>query len=147
MPVTGYVYNSFKRAVLMGSFKFESTQAGTTPIYVALVTGTYVPDIDTHDYFDDVSTWQVAGVAYTTPGAIVTITTSVDTVNNLCKIDGPDITWPESTLQARFAVLFGSVGLAAVCPLIAYFDFGADTASVAGSFTVAWHANGILNFT
>ena len=147
MAVTGYIYNSFKRALLMGSFTFDTTAAGTTPVYVALVNNSYSPDIDTHDYWNDVSTYEVTGVSYTTPGAIVTLTSSVDTSNNLAKLDGPDITWPNSTISARYAVLFGSVGAAAACPLIAYYDFGAETASVAGSFTITWHANGILQLT
>ena len=148
--VTGGIYNYFKRAVLMGSFKLEGTQANTTPIYCALLNNSYSPDVDNHKYLADCapSSFEVGGAGYSTGGAALSSpVTAIDDAGNYCKLDATDWTLGNATITARYGVLYSSVGAASACPLIAYFDFGADQSASAGNFTITWASGGILQLT
>lgn len=133
------VYNSAKTGFLKGDIDLDA------PCNVALVTSTYTPNIDTHDFFNDVTN-EVAGSGYVAGGITLSSTTVIlDTTGDEAEFDAADITWATSTLTARGAVLYRNTGTAATSPLIAYFDFGSDQASSTGNFTIAWNSEGLLN--
>lgn len=133
------VYNSAKVKLLKGDIDLDS------PCNVALVTSTYTPNIDTHDFFDDVTN-EVAGSGYVAGGITLSSTTVIlDTTGDEAEFDAADITWATSTLTARGAVLYRNTGTPGTSPLIAYFDFGSDQTSSAGNFTIAWNSEGLLN--
>ena len=61
---------------------------------------------------------------------------------------GTNIVWDNVTVTARYAVLYGSTGDGFTAdPLICCFDFTTDKTATAGTFTVDWNANGILQVT
>lgn len=133
------VYNSAKVKLLKGDIDLDS------PCNVALVTSTYTPNIDTHDFFDDVTN-EVAGSGYVAGGITLSSTTVIlDTTGDEAEFDAADITWATSTLTARGAVLYRNTGTPGTSPLIAYFDFGSDQTSSTGNFTIAWNSEGLLN--
>lgn len=134
------IYNSFKGAIMDGGVDLD-----TDTIKVALVTSTYTPDQDTHDFFDDVTN-EVSGTGYTAGGeTIANDDVTVDTTDNEGVYDGDDVTWASSTITARGAVIYKSTGTASTSPLICYLDFGSDQSSSAGDFTIQWNSEGILN--
>lgn len=134
------IFNSFKAKIMDGSIDLD-----TDTIKVALVTSTYTPNQDTHDFFDDVTN-EVVGTGYTAGGAtLASKAVSVDTTDNEGVFDANDVVWTTSTITARGAVLYKSTGTASTSALIAYIDFVTDKISTAGSFTIAWNAEGILN--
>ena len=134
------IYNSFKAKIMDGSIDLD-----TDTIKVALVTSSYTPDADTHDFFDDVTN-EISGTGYTAGGeTIANGAVTVDTTDDEGVFDGDDVTWSTSTLTARGAVIYKSTGVAGTSPLIAYLDFGYDQSSSAGDFTIQWNAEGILN--
>jgi len=115
-------------------------------IKVALATSSYVPNQDTHDYFNDVTN-EVTGTGYTAGGATLGTPTIGNTLN-VIKLDGDDTVWPGSTITARIAVVYDSTpGTAATNPLLFWVDFGADVSSVSGSFTITWNASGMATIT
>lgn len=118
----------------------------TDTIHVALVTSSYTPDQDTHDFFDDVTN-EVVGTGYTAGGsALASKAVSADNTDNEGVFDANDVAWTTSTITARGAVLYKKRGGASSADeLIAYIDFGSDKVSTAGTFTIAWNAEGILN--
>lgn len=119
-------------------------------IKVALLTDSYTPNQDAHDYFDDVSAYEVAnGNGYTTGGATIGNTTvSYNSGTNTTTFDGDDVSWPASTITARYAVIYDSTpGSASTNPLIAYVDFGSDQSSSSGTFSITWSAQGIFTTT
>lgn len=143
MPVTAKFYgNAFVHAFN------KRIDLDSDAIKVALCTATYVPDQDLHDYFDDVTN-QVVGTGYTAGGATLTTPTLVYTApTNVLKFDADDVSWANSTITARYAVIYDATpATAATQPLIAYVDFGADVVSSAGAFTITWHADGIVTVT
>ncbi len=134
------IYNSFKAKIMDGSIDLD-----TDTIKVALVTSAYTPNQDTHDFFDDVTN-EVVGTGYTAGGAtLASKAVTVDTTDNEGVFDANDVEWTTSTITARGAVLYKSTGTASTSALIAYIDFVTDKVSTAGSFTIAWNAEGILN--
>ena len=134
------IYNSFKKKIMDGSIDLD-----TDTIKVALVTSTYTPDQDTHDFFDDVTN-EVVGTGYTAGGAsLANKAVTADNTDNEGVFDADDVAWTTSTITARGAVIYKSTGTASTSPLICYLDFGSDKISTAGTFTISWNAEGILN--
>lgn len=134
------IFNSFKKKIMDGSIDLD-----TDTIKVALVTSSYTPDQDAHDFFDDVTN-EVVGTGYTAGGAsLANKAVTADNTDNEGVFDADDTTWASSTITARAAVLYKSTGTASTSPLICYIDFGSDKSSSAGNFTIAWDAEGILN--
>lgn len=112
---------------------------------VALVTDSYTPDIDAHEFFDDI-TDEVVGTGYTADGAeITTKVVSQDNANDLGKFDGDDVEWTTATITARAAIIWKDTGNDATSPLIRYHDFGEDKSTVGTTFKITWGATGILH--
>lgn len=135
------IFNAFKKYIMNGSIDLD-----TDTIKVALVTSSYTPDQDAHDFFNDVTN-EVVGTGYTAGGAtLANKAVTQDNTDNEGVFDADDVTWSTSTITARGAVLYKSRGgLSSADELIAYLDFGSDKVSTNGDFTIAWNAEGILN--
>lgn len=116
-------------------------------IKVMLCSSTYVPDQDAHQYKDVSVTGEVSGTGYTAGGATLsTPSVSYTGASNVFAFDGADVSWPSSTITARYAVVYDDTP-ATNKPLICYVDFGADVVSSAGTLSVAWDAAGIATVT
>ncbi len=61
------------------------------------------------------------------------------------KWDGTDVTWTSATFTAYHAVIYDDT--VTDDDLIASIDFGGAKQVVAGTFTIQWHANGIVTLT
>lgn len=118
-------------------------------IKVALLNNTYTPDQDAHNYFDDVSSYEVTGTGYTAGG--ITLANKTNTYNsstNVIVLDADDVTWASSTITARYAVIYDATPATnATRPLIGYVDFGSDQSSSNGNFTITWDSTGIVRVT
>jgi hypothetical protein len=120
----------------------------TDTIKVALLSSSYTPDQDAHDYFNDVSTYEVTGTGYTTGGAtLASKTVTYDSGTNVLVLDAADVTWSSSTITARYAVVYDSTGTSSTSALIGYVDFGSDQSSTNGNFTITWDSTGIVRIT
>lgn len=121
----------------------------TDTIKVALLTNSYAPDQDAHNYFDDVVSFEVTGTGYTAGGETLANKTNTYTgATNTITLDADDVTWTASTITARYAVVYDATpGSDATNPLIGYVDFGSDQSSSNGNFTITWDATGIVRIT
>jgi hypothetical protein len=146
MAVTAVVYNNYKLKQIDNSTKIA---LGTDTIKVALVGAGYTPDIDTHDFWDDVSANESSGTGYTAGGAtLANPAVSIVTASDLAKFDADDVTWTiSSSLSARYAVVYKSTGTGSTSPLILYFDLGSTYALSSGTLTLTFSASGILTLT
>jgi hypothetical protein len=134
------IYNSFKKNIMNGAIDLD-----TDTIKVALVTSSYTPNADTHEDMADITN-EVTGTGYTAGGAtLANKTVTADTTDDEGVFDADDVTWTNSTITARGAVVYKSTGTAANDLLICYFDFGSDKSSSAGNFTITWNSEGIVN--
>lgn len=139
---------------LYGSFLVKALNKeidwDTDTIKVALLTNAYTPNQDTHDYFDDVSSNEVAATGGYSAGGntLANKTITYDSGTNVIKLDADDVTWSTSTITARYAVVYdASPATNATRPLIGYVDFGSDQSSSSGNFTITWDATGIVRVT
>lgn len=124
-----------------------SIDLDTDTIKVALVTSSYTPDQDAHDFFNDVTN-EVSATGYTAGGAtLANKAVTQDNTDNEGVFDADDVTWSSSSIVARGAVIYKDTGSAATSPLIAYIDFGSDQTSSSGDFTISWNSEGIINLT
>jgi hypothetical protein len=140
MATTTTFYNSYKKLLLDKSIDHTNDT-----IKLALCTSSYTPDIDTHDFFNDITN-EVSGTGYTAGGVTLAgKATSVDTTDNEGVFDATDISLTTSTITARYGILYKSTGVTSTSPLICYIDFGEDKTSVSGTFGITWNAEGIIN--
>lgn len=111
---------------------------------VALLTEGHTPSAS-HQYFSEVEDYEVIGSGYS-PGGAPLLGAGVveDPTTHIPKLVGNSVEWENSTLSARYAVLYKDTGDSTTSPLIALFDFNAIQQSLNGTFTVQWHEDGIL---
>lgn len=139
------VYNAFKYRQL-GDTSVAPVNLKTDTIKLALLTSSYTPDQDAHDFFDDVSAFECpASGTYASGGVTLTVTTSQDNTDDEGVFDATDVSFTSATLSARYAVIYKSTGVAGTSPLICLIDFGSTQSSSSGTFSITFAAEGILN--
>lgn len=139
--MSSFLYTSFATKLLNGG----AIDLDTDTIKLALVKSAYVPDQDAHDFFNDITN-ETSGTGYTAGGmALASKTVTQDNTNNRATFDANDVSWPNSSVTARYGVLYKDTGNAATSPLIALIDFLEDKVTSLSTFTVPWNAEGILS--
>lgn len=131
-----------------GKVQFFSAGINLTSdtIKLALVTG-YTPNIDTHEFWSDVSANEESGTGYTAGGeALTTKSVTQDNTNDRAVFDADDVTWTGLDVGTpSHAILYKDTGVATTSPLISYIELG--RASNGGDYTVQWNATGIATLT
>lgn len=146
MAVSAKLYTNAMKAFMTGAVTWKAS--GGSTIKCALVADTYTPNQDTHDNWDDVSSHEVSGTGYTTGGATLTLSDpTVDTATNEIGMDATDVQWTNSTIIARYAVIYFASGTPSTSTLIGYVDFGEDMSSSSGTFSIVWAATGVFKVT
>ncbi len=98
----------------------------------------------THNVIGDVSANELPTAGgYTAGGA--TLAGGAVTQAATTAFDGTDTAWTSATFSAYHAVLWDDT--VATDDLICSFDFGGIKTVTAGTFTIQWHANGIITLT
>jgi hypothetical protein len=127
------IYNSAIDEMARGDIDFD-----TNTFKAMLVTSSYTPNKDTHEFRDDVTNEAPATGNYVAGGETSTVTVTKDTANDKVTIQFGAISWASSTITARGCVYYKSRGGASSADeLVAYNDFGSDVASSGGTFAVA----------
>lgn len=151
---TAKMYGSFLIKALNKEIDWDSDD-----IRIALVTSSYTPDQDAHDYWNDVVGNEVAnGNGYTTNGTALSSKTPLTlsefptgayvAADNKIRLDAADVTWGSSTITARYAVIYDRTPATdATRPLLGYVDFGSNQSSSNGNFTLTFDANGLFEIT
>jgi len=140
MTVTATPYGQAILALGTGDWDFSSAT-----LKCMIVTASYTPDIDAHDFRADITN-EVSGDGYTTLGeTLTTVTWTYDSANNRCVLGADALVWSTVTFTAgRYGIIYQNVGSAATDRLLGYVDFGADQSPAAVDFTLDWSTNGIL---
>jgi hypothetical protein len=126
------IYNSAIDDMARGAIDFDSNS-----FKALLVTSSYTPNKDTHDFRNDVTN-EVTGTGYTAGGVTTACTVTKDTANDRVTLQFAAVSWASSTITARALVIYKSLGGASSADaLVAYNDFGSDVSSTAGTFSVA----------
>ena len=109
----------------------------------ALVTDTYAPDFDVHDFFDDITN-EITGTNYVTGG--VACTGTEWTIGaGLMTFDMVDTVYTNVTIATVMGgVFYFLVGSAATDQLLLLQDFVTGASATAADFTIQHHTNGVL---
>jgi len=138
------IFNNFKKEICKINWEDNSN----ITIKVMLMDSSYTPDIDLHlnkADIDNIDNAEVTGTGYTAGGAdLVNRSITVDNTTDFSKFDGDDITWSDSTITARGAIVYLDSGDANTSTLISYVDFVSDKSSDAGDFLIQWSSDGVL---
>lgn len=94
----------------------------------------------THNQWSEVSTNDISGTGYTTGGT--TLAGKAVTQAATTKWDATDVSWTTASFTAAHAVIYDDT--TTNDDLIASIDFGGDQTVTAGTFTIQWHADGII---
>ena len=141
--MASFIYNSAKGKLGDGSIDWN-----TDTIKMALVTSTYTPDQDAHDFFNDVTNEIGASGTYSTGGVTLTCSVTIDNTNNRAIYDAADVSITSFTGTLRYGIIYKSTGVSSTSPLIAVIDFtGSDITTTIGTFDVTWSTGGVFNLS
>jgi hypothetical protein len=119
----------------------------TDTIKIKLLTDAAAPNISTWIYTDASpgnGGTEVTDTGYTAGGATLShCTSSLDAATNTVKFDADDVSWNNSNITTRYAIIYDSTPTSNK-PIIAYIDFGANLTSVNSAFTISWSSSGIF---
>lgn len=134
------------KAILDGT-----TNLTSATIKVAVLTSSYTPDFDTHDFYDDISAFEIANSGgYAAGGATLgTKTFTADTTNDRAVFDAADVsTWTTvSAADYRYLCVYKSTGTPGTSPLLFLMDLGTTQSIAGGTLGVVWSASGIAGIS
>ncbi len=134
------LYNSAKVKLGDGNIDWN-----TDTIKAALVTTAYTPDIDAHDFWNDVSSNEASGTGYTAGGfTLASCTVTQDNTNNRAVYDATDVSASTVTTTFRYIIIYKSTGVSSTSPLILSIDTGGTQTLTAGTLNIAWNTDGIF---
>lgn len=128
------LYNRFKANLMKKQIDLEADT-----IKVMLLNNSH-SFTATHNVIGDVSANQISGTGYTAGGA--TLASKVVTQAATTSWDAADTAWTTATITAYHAVIWDDT--IATDDLIGSVDFGGVQTVTGGTFTIQWHANGIV---
>jgi len=138
------IYNQFKSKLVDGS----DVDLINDTIKVALLADTYVPDIDTQEFWSDVVAHEVSGSGYTAGGQTLSgKALAVDTVNDRSVFTADDVEWAGATLTARFLAVYKDTGVAGTSELLGYIQFATNQSVSGANFVIQWGSVGILTIS
>lgn len=140
--MASFVYNNYK-ARMLGLGTMVDLDGDT--IKLALTSSSYTPDQDAHDFFDDITNEVSASGSYSAGGGTLTVSLSQDNTDDEGVFDATDVSFTTATITARYAVVYKSTGVSSTSPLVCLIDFGSNQTSTAGTFTITFAAEGIIN--
>lgn len=114
---------------------------------LALVTSSYTPDRDTHDFWDDVSSNEVAnGNGYSTGGVTLTsVLWSYDSASDQVRLDFDDPSWTFTAAKTwQYGVIYiDTAGASSTDPVIALLTWDSSQ-TLSTAYTLTIDAAGLL---
>lgn len=132
--------NSYKVRAAKGNIAFL-----TDTIKFALLNTTHVTNIDTQEFWSDVSANEVSGSGYTAGGVAATNkTVTLDTTNDRGVMDCDDPAWAAITAaNIRYCAVYKDTGTPSTSPILGIIDLGGAQTQNGASFTVVLAATGL----
>lgn len=140
------VYNYFKTFLMDGTYNLAN---GGDSIKCMLLNNshTFVPE---NDGWADVSANEISGSGYPNGDSNVLQGQSIaiDDTDDEGVFDATDIAWTSASFTAYHAVIYDDTPTSPQAdPLICSIDFGGAQTVAAGTFTIQWDTEGIINLT
>jgi len=141
------VVNYYGQGLLRIQQQQTNTDVEVADLFLALVTSSYTPDLDAHDFWNDVVANELAtGNGYTTNGFDVTgAVLSYDSASDQVRLDIGDPNWLFTAGKTwRYGILYERTsGTDATRQLFALLNWGSDQ-TVSTSYTITIDPNGLL---
>ena len=139
MAITTWVYGSFAKKLIDGTETFNFTSDN---IRGTLHTAGYTPDVDTHEFYDDLTNELPTASGYTASGqTLSSMAVTYNTASNRAEFAAANLAWVFSTATTfRYLVLRKDTGVTTSSALIGYIDFGADKVA-SSTATVRWSSS------
>ena len=138
MAVSATPYGKFLLGLGLSQFNFS-----TDTIKGALHTSAYVPNVDTHQFYSQVTN-ETSGTGYDAGGKTFTgVTWTHDTVNHRAVLSANQLLWAGASFTARYLVVFKWTGDATTSRLIGWIDFGTEKTLDAEDFQMSF-PNGLV---
>lgn len=131
------IYNRFKANLMNKECDLEADT-----IKVALLDSDHAFTA-THNTWSQVSSNEISGTGYSAGGAA--LASKAVTQGATTKWDATDSAWTTASFTAAHAVIYDDT--MTNDDLIASIDFGGNQTVTAGTFTIQWHADGIITLT
>ena len=128
------IYNRFKANLMNKEVDLEADT-----IKCALLDNSHTFTA-THNTWSQVSANEISGTGYTANGQ--NLASKAVTQAATTDFDAADVSWTSATFTAYHAVLYDDT--LAGDDLICSFDFGGAESVSSGTFTIQWHADGII---
>lgn len=150
MPsVTVNKYDRYSLALAEGN-GVNMEAPGGNGIKVAIVTVSYSPNQNTHEFWSDI-TGEVTGTNYTAGGNVLANGIATLSGAGLVTVDFDDpAAWSQSGTgfsNGRRFIIYHDTGVAGTSRLIGYSnDFGADQGNTTNDFTMTLDSAGLLQF-
>ena len=119
---------------------------GATNVKLSLHTATYVPNLNTNDFFDDATNQLAAANGYAR-ATLTNVTLAHDATTDQIRLDFDDVSWTFTADQTwRYGVVaVDTAGADTTDPLLLLLDWGSNQ-TVNGVYTIVLDATGILAF-
>lgn len=113
-----------------------------TAVKVLMVTDTYTPNFDTHDFRDDITN-EVTGTGYSAGGIAIT-STELTLASGVLTYDSADPSWASSTIANAMAAAtyFARGGASTADELLFLSDFVTAASTTNGTFLIQVNASG-----
>lgn len=135
------VYNQFKTALMNGTYALAADT-----IKVILLNNSHTFDPDTLGYSNVSANELATAGGYTAGGATLgSVTITQDNTDDEGVFDALDTAWAGATFTAYHAAMYDDTPVSPADPLMVSIDFGGAQAVSAGTFTIVWAAEGIIN--
>jgi len=141
------VYGEAVEAIAEGGIDLD-----TDNFRMALVTAGYTPNQSTHSTWSSVSANETSGTNYTAGGKPITVASSANS-GLVYTWDIDDVSWPSSTVTAKYAVIVRSANgtdLQSTDLLVCYSDLensGGSLSTTNGTFAVSINESGVFTIT
>ena len=133
------VYDKFKEYMGDGTIDMDNDT-----FKILLLDDGHTP-LATHDDYSDIIGDELAnGNGYTTGGETLASVTWGDTAG-VTKFDAANVSWTSATFTARYAVVYSDTST--TDKLVVLIDFTENKVVSGGTFTITFHASGILTVT
>ncbi len=138
MAVSATPYGKFLYGLGLGQFNLD-----TGTIKASLHTSAYTPNVDTHEFWSNV-TDETTGSGYTTGGLALPDPDWIhDTANHRAVLTCGQLLWSGASFTARYLVVYKDTGTPSTSRLIGWIDFGAVKTLDAEDFQMSF-PNGIV---
>lgn len=135
------VYNQFKGELMNKVYDLEADT-----LKIILLNNSHSFNAD-HDGYSAVSANELSTAGGYTQNSktLASGTVTVDDTDDEGVFDAADVAWTSASFTAYHAVIFDDTPTSPADPLVCSIDFGGAQTVTAGTFTIVWAAEGIIN--